>query len=176
MKLSNLNAMAAAMFLAGSLGAVSAKADGLYVGGALGTPSYQDDVNGISGSGSGLSGKVFGGYQLTPNFALEAGVADFGHIENSSGKVNGGAGYIDAVAIAPLTNQWALLGSLGIAHARFNTTEGDGSGNGLKVGAGAQYAVSSTIAIRAEWERYQPHVFDTRPNVDQYTLGVRASF
>lgn len=65
-----------AALLGASLGATCAHAEGLYVGGSLGAPRYGDSVNGISGSGNGLSGKLFGGYQLTPNFALEAGVAD----------------------------------------------------------------------------------------------------
>ncbi len=177
MHILQLKPLAATLLVASGLGCtLSAQAEGLYVGAGLGTPHYSDNVNGTSGEGSGISGKVFGGYQLTPNFAIEAGLSNLGHIDNASGSVNSHAQYIDAVALAPLTDKWSLLGSLGMAHVEMNTSNGDGSGNGLKVGLGAQYALSSNMALRGEWERYRADAFGAKPAVDQYTMGVRVAF
>ena len=162
--------------MAARLGALSAHVEGLYVGASLGTPRYPDGVNGISGNGSGLSGKLFGGYQLAPNFALEAGAADLGHIDNGNGKVDGRSVFLDAVGIAPLNDKWSLLGRLGVAHVNLDTSAGDSGGSGLKLGLGAQYSLTSNIALRGEWERYHPSVFGDKPNIDQYTFGVRVGF
>lgn len=168
--------LATVALLAGSLGALQAHAEGLYVGAGLGTPHYGSTVNGISGNGSGLSGKLYGGYQLLPNFAVEAGVADLGHIDQGNGKVDGRSVFLDAVGIAPLNDKWSLLGRVGVAHVNLDTSTGDASGHGLKLGLGAQYALGHDMALRGEWERYRPSVFGSRPDVDQFTVGLHVGF
>lgn len=168
-------ALAAAMLAAG-LGSTAAHADPFYAGASLGTPRYEDGIQGSDGHGSGVSGKVFGGYQVTPNFALEAGLADLGHVGDGDGRVKAHGEYIDAVGLAPVTDQWTLLGRLGLAHVNVDSPRGDANGNGLKLGVGAQYAVTTNVAVRGEWERYRPDVFGDKPNLDQYTVGVRFGF
>ena len=46
--------------------------------------------------------------------------------------------------------------------------------NGIYLGA--QYALTPKVALRAEWERYQTRAFNTKPDIDQYTVGVKVSF
>jgi len=75
-------ALAALLVIAG-IGA--AHAEGAYIGGSIGTPDYKNSVNGIDGDGSGVGGKVFGGYQFTPNVAIEGGLFNLGHIDNANG-------------------------------------------------------------------------------------------
>jgi OmpA-OmpF porin, OOP family len=170
----------AALALAAVLAAAAtlpARAEGLYVGGSLGTPNYRDDINGVSGSSnSGVSGKVFGGYEFTPNFALEAGAVKLGHIDNDAGSVRGHSYYLDAVGTLPLAANWSLLGRLGVAQSKVETPLGDDRGTGLKYGAGVQYDISKTIAVRGEWENYRLAVFDGHPNVHEYTVGVKVNF
>jgi OOP family OmpA-OmpF porin len=170
------NPLVAAALLAVSLASVSAHAEGAYVGTSVGASRFSHGVNDVSGTNSGLTGKVYGGYQFNPNFALETGFADLGRLHGAAGGADGRAFYLDAVGIAPLNETWSLLGSVGIARAKFETTNGDGIGDGLKLGLGAQYALSSHLALRGEMERYQPNVFGSQPDVNQYTVGLRWAF
>jgi OOP family OmpA-OmpF porin len=165
-----------ASLLVASLCAVAATPDGPYAGGSLGVPDYQSDVNGVSGSNSGMSGKAFAGYQFNPNFALEAGVAGLGRVDSTAGTVKARSVYLDAVGTLPMTEKWSALGRLGVAHVNLDTPSGDGNGQGLKLGLGVQYALNTKVALRGEWERYQPHVFDEKSAIDQYTVGVRVAF
>lgn len=164
------------LVVAGSLLGLGAHAAGLYAGGSLGSQTYPNTVNGNSTSGSTLSGKVFGGYQLSPNFAVEAGVAELGSVNSGGGQVDSYGSFVDAVGILPLSPQWNLLGRVGVAHMAVNTPTGNDGGNGIKVGLGAEYALSKTVAIRGEWERYQLTAFGDRPNADQFTVGLKVGF
>ena len=158
-------------------GAVTAHAEGFYAGGSLGSPHWNNSVDGVDSDGHGLAGKLYGGYSFTPNFALEAGVMHLGESRDASGKVKADGTYLDAVGTYPLNREWSLLGRIGAAHARFGGPTGDSSDNGLKIGAGAQYQLSPTMALRAEYEQYRFHdVFDAKANVGQVTGGLVVHF
>jgi OOP family OmpA-OmpF porin len=169
-----LGACAAAA--AAGLLATPAFAQSTYVGGSVGGPGYPGDVNGIAINTSGLSGKVFGGYTLTPWFSVEGGLAYLGHASSALGSVHSNSLFLDALGTLPLGNQFSLLGRLGLARVWMDTPAGNDAGWGPKFGLGAEYALSKSTAIRAEWERYRPDVFNSRPNLDQYTVGLRLSF
>jgi OOP family OmpA-OmpF porin len=176
MSVRSFKPLATAAVIAASLAALTAHAEGLYVGGSIGVPHYGDGVAGIAGDGSGASGKVFGGWQLNPNFALEGGLASLGHISNANGSVHGHATYLDAVGLLPLGASFSLLGSMGVTHVNLNTSNGDDSGVGLKLGLGAEYALSSKVSLRGEYENYRASEFGSHPAVGQYTFGVRVGF
>src|SRR5262245_5537797 len=93
-----INKVAAIALVVGSLGASGsalAQSTGWYVGGGIGKSSADIDTAGINASiiragGAGVTGvatgtddndtgfKLFAGYQLNPNFAVEVGYADLG--------------------------------------------------------------------------------------------------
>ena len=60
-----LKPLLVALAFAGAAGGRSAYAadNGAYVGANIGGSRYQDSVNGVSGDGNALTGKVYGGYQ-----------------------------------------------------------------------------------------------------------------
>ena len=70
----------------------------------------------------------------------------------------------------------ALYGGASLGTQQYQHRVNGVTGNGLKVGLGAQYALTPKLALRAEWERYRPETFNTKPNIDQYTVGVRVAF
>jgi len=165
----------AVTLIAGCIGA--AEAEGLYVGGSLGTPNYRDSINGISGKGSGVGGKVYGGYQIIPNFAVEAGYFDLGHIDVTSGKVNTRGAFVDGVGMYEFAPAWSVLGRVGLAQGRFTTSTGDDSSAGLRLGAGLEYGLSKTIALRGEYADYHfTNAFGHTANIGEFTAGVKIGF
>lgn len=173
----NLPLFALCAALAGAA-SLPARAEGLYAGGELGSPGYQDNVNGVSagGSGTGLSGKVYGGYQVNPNVAVEAGGMDLGHVDEATGKIKGQGLFVDVVGSLPIAQDWSVLGRVGAAHANLETSNGDDHGSGLDYGAGLQYKLNSNVSLRGEWENYHVSAFDEHPNIHQYSFGVKLGF
>jgi OOP family OmpA-OmpF porin len=171
----NLKPFFLSAIVASSLVAGLARAEGLYAGGSIGVPHF-GDVNGVDGGSSGVSGKAFGGYQVNSNFAVEAGIADLGRVSDGTGKIKSHGEYLDAVGLLPLGNDFSLLGSVGLAHVNLDTSNGDARGSGLKLGLGSEYALSHNVALRGEYERYQPAGFGGHPVIGQFTVGVRVGF
>jgi OmpA-OmpF porin, OOP family len=176
MKKTRLTQTVAAVLIAG--GAMASHAEGFYAGGAIGAPRYSGDaINGVDGSGSGVGGKVFGGYEFNKNFSLEGGVFDLGHIDAANGKVNLRGAYVDAVGKYELAPQWLLTGSAGVAEGRFKTSNGDDSSPALKLGVGVEYAMTHNTSLSLGYDRYHfTDAFDGKPNVGSPYLGVKVGF
>jgi OOP family OmpA-OmpF porin len=167
-------AVAVALALSG-IGA--ARADGPYAGGSLGGPDYHNSVNGIDGSGGGVAGKIFGGYQINPYFAVEAGGFSLGHLQDSQGKVDLRGIYVDAVGSYEFAPRWSLTGRGGLAEGRFTSTSGNDSSPAVKLGVGIEYALTNQTALLAEYERYHfADAFDAKVNAGMYSLGVKFGF
>jgi OmpA-OmpF porin, OOP family len=120
--------------------------------------------------------KVFGGYQMNRYFGVEAGYFNLGKSTFESttvpaGTLNGelrAEGFnLDLVGTAPLSDSFSLIGRIGAQNAK---TRGTFSGTGAalvtnpspsrretnyKAGVGMQYAVTSSMLVRAEVERYR---------------------
>lgn len=156
--------------------ALPARAEDLYAGGNLGAPGYHDNVNGIPGSGTGVSGKVYGGYQVNPNVAVEAGGMDLGHVDEATGTAKGQGLIGDLVGSLPIAQDWSVLGRVGAARARLETSNGDDHGAGMDYGAEVQCKLTSNVSLRGEWENYRVSVFDEHPNIHQYSVGVKLGF
>lgn len=145
----------AALLLA--CGAGAARAEGFYAGGSVGGSDWSGSVDGVRGSGSGASGKLFGGYEFSTNFALEAGAMSLGHMRDSAGEASASGVYLDGVGRYEFAPQWSILGRVGVANARFSTPGGDHSDTGVKAGVGVQYDLTPTVALRGEYEYYHFH-------------------
>lgn len=120
--------------------------------------------------------KVFGGYQMNRYFGVEAGYFNLGKSTFESttvpaGTLNGqlrAEGFnLDLVGTAPLSDNFSLIGRIGAQNAK---TRGTFAGTGAalvanptpsrretnyKAGVGMQYAVTSSLLVRAEVERYR---------------------
>jgi OOP family OmpA-OmpF porin len=171
-------AIVAAALAAGA--AANASAEGLYVGADLGHPQYSNSVNGIGGADAnngGIGAKLYGGYTLTPNFALEGSVFRLGHSHMGDTTVNTSGIALDGVGNYSFAPQWSVLGRVGLAEGRFSTSFGDDSSAAVKMGAGLQYDVTKQVALRLQYERYHFfNAFDSKPNIGEFTAGVKLSF
>ncbi|MCL4745865.1 MAG: outer membrane beta-barrel protein [Burkholderiaceae bacterium] len=162
---------------AAALTALSAQAEGLYVGGSVGASRYSDDFVSALTDRSGTGLKLYGGYALNPNFSVEAGVARLGKIRSAGSEFRGAGLFVDVVGIWPLANNFSLLGRAGVFNGMLDSTlAGDDRGTSVKFGAGVQYAIDKNISVRGEWERYRFDALGVKPNADLYSIGVNYRF
>ncbi|WP_418320241.1 outer membrane beta-barrel protein [Piscinibacter sakaiensis] len=176
----SLKVVAVAAALAGGIGfagLAQAQAQGLYIGGAVGGSHYKGDSVGRQETDRSSTGaKIYGGYQLTPNFALETGYADLGSFKSRAGQLEADAVYLDAVGKLPLTNSVSAIGRVGVVNGKTDGLGGAGRGTNPKVGAGLEYAIDSNLSLRGEWERYRLDTNNGKANTDMYSMGVRYAF
>ena len=138
--------------------------------------------------------KIFGGYLINKNFAIEGGYFDLGEfgfkaLTLPTGTLNGNIKLkglnLDAVGILPLTEKFAAFGRVGMnyAHAK-DSFSGTGSVSVLnpnpskydtnyKFGVGLQYALTESIGIRAEAERYRiDDAIGNKGDINLLSLGL----
>jgi OOP family OmpA-OmpF porin len=156
----------------------TAHAEGLYIGGSVGGAHYKgSSLGGIETDRSSTGTKLFGGYQLTPNFALEGGYVDLGKFQSAAGQLKGSGVYLDAVGSVPISGPWAAYGKVGVFNGRAeNSLVGSDRGTNGKVGAGLQYTIDRNLSVQGEWERYRFDTSGARANTDLYSVGVKYSF
>lgn len=171
-------AVAAVALAFGATGIAQAQTQGPYVGGSVGGSHFKGGrIGGAPATDRSATGaKVFGGYQLTPNVAVEAGYADLGRFDSRAGQLGADGVYLDAVGKLPLTGQWSALGRVGVFNGRTDGVGGAGRATNAKVGAGVEYAIDSNLAVRGEWERYRLDTRSGGENSDLYSVGVKYAF
>ena len=181
---------------------------GPYIGTSLGATRahFNNDSINSSLAGQGFTAssrtednsstgyKLFGGYQLNRNFAVEGGYFDLGRFNygfnttppgtfSSDTRVRGLN--LDLVGLLPLTEQFAVFGRVGAAYAqtRANFTRtgalplsgasSSSKDTNLKVGLGLQYAITEALAVRAELERYRINdPVRNRGYIDMASVGL----
>lgn len=136
-------ALAAAPALAQTQLELQAPERAPYFGGSIG---MNDDEE--------ATWRLFGGYQVHRNFAVELGYADLGDMNIGGRGVNSEAWDLVAVGILPVFEGLSVLGKLG-------AYRGEARGSGLSErrtdltwGVGAQYDMTRNLGVRLEWQRY----------------------
>ena len=189
-----------------SASVMAQSAPGFYVGGSVGPTRahFNNDaynnlarnngfaINSSSTDNSSTGGKLFGGYQLSPNFAVEGGYFDLGRF-NYSGVTSGGTYNgntrshglnLDLVGKLPVTDRLSVLGRVGAAYAKTTdsssstfappaTANRSRSETYAKYGVGLEYAITDALSLRGELERYH-RINDQirRGNVDMASIGL----
>ena len=138
--------------------------------------------------------KAFGGYQVNKNFAVEGGYFDLGKFGYTAatvpaGTLNGNIKLrglnLDLVGIVPLTEKFSVFGRAGLNYAQARDSfSGTGAvlvtnpnprknDTNYKLGLGLQYALSESLAVRAEAERYRVNdAVGNRGHVDLISVGL----
>ncbi|MBG6076111.1 outer membrane beta-barrel protein [Polaromonas sp. CG_9.11] len=138
--------------------------------------------------------KIFGGYQLNRNFAVEGGYFDLGNFGYTATTVPAGTldGRIklrglnlDLVGTVPLSEKFSVFGRAGLNYAQARDSfSGTGAvqvanpnprknDTNYKLGLGLQYALSESLAVRAEAERYRINdAIGNRGHIDLFSVGL----
>jgi OOP family OmpA-OmpF porin len=137
-------------------------------------------------------GKVYGGYQIDSNWAVEGGYTDFGKndyayaVNGVNGRVESDAKsfYVAGKYSYPVANNLSVFGKLGVAHNRNDVTasglaaayNGDSSRNTVYASLGGEYAINEKVALSLEYEHYGKNDIDVGRRKGAVTLGARYSF
>lgn len=138
--------------------------------------------------------KAYWGFPIHPNWAVEAGYFDLGRFgfnatTSPNATLTGSARIrglnLDLVGTLPVTERWSLMGRVGAAHAqtqaRFSSTGAVAVSDptssrretNYKYGLGTQNALTPSLSLRLEAERYRVNdAVGRRGDVDLVTLGL----
>lgn len=141
---------------------------------------------------SDLGYKLFGGYQFSRHFAMEAGYFDLGEFDytatSGAGSLSSNMQFkgvnLDFIGIAPITERFSAFGRLGANYAESKTaysstgavatpsSEKERDWN-PKIGLGLQYDLTPSWAMRAEVERYRINdAVGNDGDIDLASLGL----
>lgn len=138
--------------------------------------------------------KLFAGYKVNRNFALEGGYFDLGRFGFTAttvpaGTLNGDIKLrgvnLDAVGILPINEKLSAIGRVGLNHADARDSfSGTGavtvtnpspskSDTNVKFGAGLQYDFNQSLGMRLEAERYRINdAVGNKGDVDLFSVGM----
>lgn len=183
--------MALTVFALASSAAFAENGNGFYIGGGVGYAGHGTDCRGVDDCSNSRAGfKLLGGYQITPNLAIESSFGDTGRTRasgNGASLSNKTQSFtLAALGIYPVDKQIELFGKLG-AHSTKNKIEGSSSdlsfsgsmnASGLLAGVGAQYRFTPNMLGRVEYEYLSRAVydFDGRKAINLVTASVMYQF
>lgn len=174
--------VAASCALAAPAGAQST---GFYAGGSVGrsTVDLCDDLNGLGLTGcddSDTGFKLFGGYEINRNFAVELGFVDLGEISatgpGGTATAETDGFQVAAVGMLPINPQFGIFGKLGAYMWDLSASGPGGSlsddGTDIMFGAGVSWRFMPQLSLRGEWERFDIGGDD----VDLLSVGLQFAF
>ena len=175
----NRTQMLGAMLLAMGMTGSAVAETGFYAGASVGQATI-DACDGVVNCDDEDTGwKIFGGWELNPNIALEAAWVDLGEVSGTvaGSTVSGEAdGFVfDVRGTLPLNDQFGVFAKVGLIDWEI---EGGGAvagfeddGTDLMYGVGAQYMFTEQFGIVGEWEFY-----DTEDEADLLSIGALIKF
>jgi outer membrane immunogenic protein len=133
---------------------------GVYVGGNIGSTKITD-----VGTKTGFGGYV--GYNINPNFAVEAGAASMGTYTFSGVDVDTSNYNVSVVGSFPVAPAINVFGRVGYGSLKVAVDGASATVNSALYGAGVRYNINPNTAIRAEYTRFAS---------DTGTFGVGLQF
>lgn len=184
------NTILFAMIAAAVAAPLAAQAEGAYIGGNVGRSEQKIDVARQSLKESTTAFKIYGGYNYTQNFGVEAGYADLREASISGGGATATskprALYVAATGTLPVNEQFSVFGKLGVSANRtkigarytgFNESVTDNQTSPF-IGVGAAYVLNKNVSLVAEYENFGKVAKDGSDSVkaDLLSVGVRYAF
>ena len=150
--------------LAFALPAMAQKsASGFYAGVGLGQSTSSDFCNqlGPTCKDKDQTWRVLGGYQISRNFAVEAGYQNLGDNADPTTFMTAKAQVMELVGIAayPITRDFSVFGKAGAYRGRMRganlgTASFNVSNTDLTMGLGVQWHLIDALSLRGEYQRY----------------------
>jgi OOP family OmpA-OmpF porin len=145
-----------------------------YAGGGVGSSKlsgldFTSPPIRITGADSSkASVKVYGGYQITPNWGVEAQYTDLGNrdfairnlagVQLASGSIKSSQYSIAGTGTLPLSSNFSLFGKLGVSsnQGKVSTVGVSDRGNQTSplIGVGVVYNFTPKLAVRLEYEDF----------------------
>ena len=188
---SGIAAIAFAVLTLASTAALADGNSGFYIGGGVGYAGQKVGCAGVSDCSNSNTGvKLLGGYQITPNLAIESSYGDTGKSKLSvygvDASIKTRSFTVAAVGLYPVTREVELFGKLG-AHATktsYNLNyagfgdSGSFNASGVLLGLGAQYRFTPKLIGRIEYERLSRavRIEEGRADIDLVTASVIYQF
>lgn len=171
---------------------------GWYIGGSFGKSEADVDCAGTTScDDSDTAWKIFAGYQINRNFAVEAGYGSLGEVKLSTPafvflgtpipaadvKIETTAWEVVGIGSFPIADRFSLYGKVGLYGADTDIdvnfpglgSAGDSDDNiDLTFGFGARFDVTRNFGIRAEWQRYSDVKASDfgKSDVDVMSVGI----
>lgn len=161
------------LFLSAFLIPTLANAQG-YIGGSIGQSDYEDEE-----TDTGF--KIYGGYKVNQNFAIEGGYTDLGKISDGSASFSVDGLEIAAVGMLPVNPQFDVFGKVGLFLANTEASVAglgsvDDDSNDIFFGLGVAYQVNQQVSIRGTYDFYGVDFFGLDIDIDLLAVGVDFKF
>jgi OOP family OmpA-OmpF porin len=187
------NLLVSILAVAGLMIGASASAQ-VYVGATAGQSKWNDECKGTTKCDTTSTGyKVFGGYNIDKNFAVEASYFSLGKISaaanvgqiNAKAEVKGSGFEIAGVAKHNFTEEFGGFAKLGLARVKADANSvvpglasfsQDTTSTQPVLGLGVTYKVSKDIALRGEFETRRAKLGNDKETVNNFSVGVQYSF
>lgn len=187
-----------------------------YIGGAIGQGIVQSGATDLNATlaAQGITAqstvsckctdfKLYAGYRLNDNFAIEGGYVNLGKLDASgtftaplpggvfSDSIKADGWNVDVVGTAPVTENFSAYGRLGLIRASVTADIAASTGfftltlpakaisNNTHYGLGLNYRLSTNWGVRGEWERFSqlgdPNTTG-QGDIDLYSIGTTYRF
>ena len=146
---------------------ISAQADGVFIGGSIGTASLDDDFDGLAVDDSSTAYRLVVGWRFNDYFALEGGYHNFGDFEQTfdiAGVPNtvvlSADGFtLGATGAIPFGERFSLMGRAGMffwnGNAEINNvSQATPEDSNLYLGAGLRFQITEKVQVTGDWTRY----------------------
>lgn len=136
--------------------------------------------------------KLYGGYQITPNWGVEAQYSDLGNRDvvartAAGAQIVAGSLKLSQYSIAgtgtlPLAQNFSLFGKLGVSKNRGKVDlvgqSSSGNKTALMAGVGVAYNITPALAVRLEYENFGKtgEGFGGSIRTDAYSLSLKYAF
>lgn len=155
-----------------------------YAGGSIGRSDY--DIGCSAGFGCDTKDtafKAFAGGRFNEFFGLEGSYVYLGNANRGGGDTWGQGLNLSLVGTLPLGQSIGLNGRVGTIYG-WTKVEGSAPGLatgrdhgfGLSYGAGINFALTRTVDLRLDWDRYRLDFKTGRDDVDVASVGVAFKF